>query len=129
MSDEARQYLLERFLSDAKTLRSRAASLGVSRPPAGPDAATSTRMAEACDRVAALIRSLPANEPPGIMLQSLATLALPLEDLARESADSPAVRSVYVGAATRIRELLAKEASAARRRDDPAASRRRGDDR
>jgi hypothetical protein len=118
------QYLLDRFVTDAATLRARSAALRGAPPSAGPDAATSAKMAEACDRVVSLIRSLPAHEPPGIMLQSLATLTLPLEELSRKQADVPAVRAVYAGAATRIRELLEAEASAARLRDQPIADRR-----
>jgi hypothetical protein len=119
MTMDARQYLLDRFVTDAATLRARAASLRGGSPAPGPDAATSERMAEACDRVAALIESVPPNEPPGIMLQSLATLTLPLEELSRKQSDAPAVRSVFAGAATRIRELLEAEAAAARLRDEP----------
>lgn len=119
MTMDARQYLLDRFVSDAAVLRARAASLRAGPPVPGPDAPTSAKMAEACDRVAELIESVPENEPPGIMLQSLATLTLPLEELSRKQSDLPAVRSVYAGAATRIRELLEAEAAAARLRDEP----------
>ena len=124
MTMDARQYLLDRFITDAATLRGRAATLRNAPPAAGPDATTSTKMAEACDRVAELIQSLPDDEPPGIMLQSLATLTLPLEELSRKQAEAPAVRAVYAGAATRIRELLEAEASAARARDQPTVNQR-----
>ena len=124
MRQDARQYLLDRFTTDATALRSRAESLRSAKSSPGPDADTSIRMAEACERVAQLVRELPANEPPGIMLQSLATLTLPLEDLSRAHAREPAVRAVYAGAATRIRELLDAEAAAARVRDNPLPARK-----
>lgn len=106
---DARRYLLDRFEGDAATLRSRAAMLqAATQKQPGPDAATSLRMAEACDRVAALVRTVrPADD--GIMLQLLAALTIPLDESARENAHDPAVRAVYAGAATRIREMLAAE--------------------
>lgn len=113
MSVDARQYLLNRFESDATTLRARAAQLKSSAQQApGPDAATSMRMADACDRVAGLVRNVRAGEK-GIVLQDLAALTLPLEDLARQHTKEPAVRAVYAGAATRIREMLQAEADEA----------------
>ena len=127
MTLDARQYLLERFTTDATTLRARAEALRTRPPSAGPDAATSAQMAEACEHVADLVRSLPENEPAGIMLQSLATLTFPLDDLSRAHASAPAVRSVYAGAATRIRELLAAEDAAERHRDATATRRPGGD--
>ena len=123
MALDSRDYLLDRFTTDAATLRTRANALRRGPAAPGPDAQTSERMAEACDKVAQLISSVPENEPPGIMLQSLAALTMPLEEFARKEANAPAVRAVYTGAATRIRELLDAEASAARLRDDPSRNR------
>ena len=122
MKSDAREYLLDRFVTDAAALRTRAETLrSAARNVPGPDASTSLQMADACEKVAQLIRALPVTEPPGIMLQSLATLTLPLEDLAKSSAKTPAVRAVFIGAATRIRELLDAEAAAAKARDNPGS--------
>lgn len=122
MTLDARQYLLDRFTTDASALRARADALRTAAQPSpGPDAGTSLRMAEACEHVAQLVGAVPEGEPPGIMLQSLSALTLPLEELARTHAAAPAVRSVYAGAATRIRELLEAEKATARTRDNPAA--------
>jgi hypothetical protein len=123
-----RDYLLERFSTDAATLRARAQSLQATAAGApGPDAQASLRMAEACDQVALLVRSVDPDEPPATALQSIAALTLPLEELARANADTPAVRAVYSGAATRIRELLAAEARAAEGGvQSPGAARRPG---
>ena len=53
MSADIREYLIERFRTDAQTLRQRAAAIaGAARPAPGPDAALSRAMADACDDVA-----------------------------------------------------------------------------
>lgn len=110
MSQTAHDYLHERFRNDAATLLDRAASLarGVRMP--GPDATLSRRMADACTDVAARIASLPRAGAAG--LDALLTLATTLDAVAGTVTDAPAVRAVYAGAATRMREVVHAERAA-----------------
>ncbi len=106
-------------MADAATLRARAEALradatrgGGRAPSPGPDAATSGRMADACEAVVRLLRNLPATGDASDVdreaaLEALAALVPVLEGEARASGGAPAVRSVYAGAATRVREVLA----------------------
>jgi hypothetical protein len=113
---DPREYLLDRFTTDAATLRDRAAAWRpASPPPAGPDAATSARMADACDEVATLVRNTPPADDLPALLAGLAALVPTLEAHAARHAGTPPVRAVYAGAATRIRELLVAEQRAAMR--------------
>lgn len=100
---DPRAYLLDRFRADATTLRERMAALeaGAARP--GPDAATSRAMAAACDEVVDLITGLP-NGDPGGRREALHGLLPRLQELAQRHAGQPAVRAVYAGAITRIRD-------------------------
>ena len=116
MPADIREYLLDRFQSDAATLRQRAETLrGASRPSPGPNAALSTSMAEACERVVALAEELPENAPVDVIIDALKLLVPKLMQLANspEASASPPIRSVYVGACTRAQELIAAESSAA----------------
>ena len=114
-----RAYLLDRFRTDAAALRQRADALrsaarsgGSLQPVPGPDAATSDRMAAACDDVVAMLTAIPDGSDPAAVLSSIAALS-PLLDLkAQRETSSPAVRAVYAGAATRIREVQQVEATA-----------------
>lgn len=111
MSD-IREYLLDRFTTDASTLRQRADALrGAPKPSAGPDAVLSAAMADACDHVVALVEQLPVDAPVDAMLDSLKALVPKLMQIAAspEASKSPAIRAVYVGACTRAQELIAKE--------------------
>ncbi|MCU0634612.1 MAG: hypothetical protein MUE41_07045 [Gemmatimonadaceae bacterium] len=87
--------LLERFTTDATTLRERA------RGPvrAGPSHARSGEMADACDAIVALITATPADR------DALAALGRTFD--ARAAAAPAATQPVWRGAATRVRELLA----------------------
>ena len=112
MSSDIRTYLVERFRSDADTLRQRAAALGsAAKPAAGPDAILSRRMADACDDVAHLAELLPVDCTLVEMLTALQALIPELNRRANapELNSVPAIRSVYVGAATRVQELIAAE--------------------
>ena len=119
MTSSAREYLLGRFRADAETLRQRAAALERGVATAGPDAATSRRMAEACADVVALLEHLGATRTTsnGVArepdLDDIAALVPVLELRAAAEVAMPSVRAVYVGAATRIREILAAESRAA----------------
>ena len=116
MPSDIREYLLDRFKTDAATLRQRADSLiGVSTPSAGPNAALSTAMADACDHVVALAEQLPEHAPVGVMLDALKVLVPKLLQVANspEALASPAIRAVYQGACTRAQELIAAETNAA----------------
>ncbi len=124
----ARAYLLDRFRADAAALRLRAESLGSretrrSAPTPGPDASTSARMADACDAVVAMIEAVAESMDATRMLADLGALAPLLTQRAALEANAPAVRAVYLGAATRIREVEAAELRAV-----PAASERDGRD-
>lgn len=102
----ARAYLLERFHSDALILRERATTLtsGTERP--GPDAATSQLMAAACDDVVVMLQAIAPSEDAADDLRAIEALVPLLEERAQRQ-QLPAVRSVYHGAATRIREVRA----------------------
>ncbi len=102
-------YLLDRFRTDAETLRQRAAALRMAPTQPGPDAATSQRMAEACDTVIAMIEAIPAADDSVVVASSLTALIPLLERHATMVASAPPVRAVYAGAATRIREVVDAE--------------------
>lgn len=113
MSDgTAREYLIDRFRGDAVALRDRVAALAKGTKMPGPDVAMSTRMAEACETVAAMLEALPEESPDGSLGDLLALVPL-LERRAQEQVAQPPVRAVYAGAATRIREVYEAEARAA----------------
>ena len=106
------QYLLGRFRTDASALRERAAALRNQKPKGGPDAATSMRMAEACDEVVAMVVAIPDDDDPATVIAALTALVPRLERRASAVASAPPVRAVFVGAATRIREIADAEARA-----------------
>ena len=106
------QYLLGRFRTDADALRERAAALRNEKPKGGPDAATSLRMAEACDEVVAMVGAIPDNDDAAVVIDALTSLIPLLERRAAAVATAPLVRAVFVGAATRIREIAEAEARA-----------------
>ena len=118
MTLSARDYLLGRFRTDGATLRQRAIVLDSGVASSGPNAATSRRMADACDDVVVMLERLGAARPAatGVThepdLDDIAALAPVLESRAAAEVAMPLVRAVYVGAATRIREILAAELSA-----------------
>lgn len=116
MPSEPRAYLLERFRSDAVTLRQRADALRAARAagdaPPGPDAATSERMARACDDVVAMLEAIPDGDDASAVLSSIAALSPLLDQRAQREASVPAIRAVYAGAATRIREVQQVDAAA-----------------
>jgi hypothetical protein len=116
MSGDIREYLTERFRSDAITLRERANALKASsKPVVGPDATLSNAMADACEHVATLAEALPQHSSLPEMLAALNALLPVLNSHAEQPslARTPAVRAVYVGAATRVHEVIAAEARAA----------------
>ncbi len=107
MSDDPLAYLLDRFATDATTLRARAAHLaGKNAPEHGPDAEASIRMAEACEDVLALLNDIEV-ESDDEMLDALDDLGPELHALSERATDA-FVRSVYGGAATRISEIVRK---------------------
>ncbi|MEP6833083.1 MAG: hypothetical protein ABJB74_06795 [Gemmatimonas sp.] len=120
MPADIREYLLDRFTSDSTTLRHRAESLqaqsqtDVNKPSPGPNAALSSAMANACDNVVALAQQLPEHASVAVIVDALQVMVPKLTQLANspEAASSPAVRSVYMGASTRVQELIAAESSA-----------------
>lgn len=115
MAADIRDYLIDRFRGDAETLRLRAASLaGAKKPSPGPDAALSSAMADACEDVVALAEALPPNAPLDEIVTALQRMVPELSERANAPASmaSPAVRSVYAGACTRVQELIAAETSA-----------------
>ncbi len=117
MTLSARAYLLDRFRTDSAALHQRAASLSAAgrksaAPTPGPDADASRRMAVACDTVVAMIDAVPESLDAVQSLASIAALLPLLEHRAAQETSSPAVRAVYIGAATRIREVQAAESRA-----------------
>ena len=119
MTHGPRAYLIDRFRADANALHHRALALSsasesapVTSPPLpGPDSTTSARMAAACDDVVAMLEAIPDIGDHATMLVSLGALLPLLEHRAQHDASTPAVRAVYVGAATRIREVQELEAT------------------
>lgn len=115
MTHDPRSYLLDRFLADASTLRTRAAELAAAPPRHGPDAAASERMARACDDVVSRLRALP-DDVAG-QVAGLEALAPALRALSEQASD-PFVRSVYGGAATRVGDIATQERAAMLDGDD-----------
>lgn len=109
-------YLLDRFRTDADTLRARAAALRAAPAQPGPDAAMSMAMAHACDTVTAMLQAVPATSDAPTLLASLQALIPLFEEHARAET-APPVRAVYVGAATRVREVTNAEAQHLRSAD------------
>lgn len=109
MSTTAREYLVDRFSTDALALRERMAVLARGTKVPGPDAATSKRMAEACEEVVAMLQAIVNNGHAAVELDAIMVLVPLLELRAAEQQSNPAVRSVYAGAATRIREVRTAE--------------------
>jgi hypothetical protein len=108
MTASPRRYLAGRFRADAEALHQRASALGAAParggpPRGGPDAAMSTRMAVACETVVALVEGVPSGAAEG---EGLAALIPVLEARAAAHLAEAPVRAVYVGAATRVREVL-----------------------
>ena len=104
-----RTYLIDRFRADAAALRQRVVLLQSGAPPLGPDALTSLRMAEACDDVIAIVEAIPESDETTAVVSTLTAIIPLLERRAAAASDAPAVRAVYAGAATRIREIAAAE--------------------
>lgn len=113
MTATAREYLVNRFQADAVALRDRVALMARGTKVPGPDAATSRRMADSCDDVAALLLALAHTGDAHADLDAIMALLPLLEQRADGQKSNPAVRSVYAGAATRIREICAAESQAA----------------
>ncbi len=112
MAETAREYLIHRFRGDAQSLRERTTSLQRGANIPGPDAATSGRMADACDDVVQLLEGIGPHDDAQRELAALVALIPLLEDRAKAGGQVPPVRAVYAGAATRIREVDAAEAKA-----------------
>ena len=107
-----RTYLLTRFQADADALRQRAAALRGGPAMPGPDAATSSQMADACEKVVAMVSAVSAHDDAAREITSLLAL-VPLLDQHASVSSAPTVRAVFVGAATRIREVRDAEARTA----------------
>ena len=113
MSTTAREYLVNRFQTDAAVLRERVAAIARGTKVPGPDAATSGRMADACDEVVAMLLAIADHGDADAELDAIMALVPLLEHRASGQTSNPAVRSVFAGAATRIREVRSAEAQAA----------------
>ena len=100
MSDPLAERLAARFRDDAQALRARAIVLDTQRGPRGhgPTAAACRAMADACDRVSALLGTA-ADE-------SALRAAVPALEKLRTAERSTDVRYVYDGALTRLRQSL-----------------------
>ena len=118
MTTTARDYLVNRFQTDAVVLRERVALLARGTKVPGPDAATSSRMADACDEVVAMLLAIASHGDASVELDAIMALVPLLEHRATEQQSNPAIRSVYAGAATRIREVRLAEARSSPAHDD-----------
>ncbi len=112
MTQTARDYLVDRFRTDAEVLRQRADTLKPGIKTAGPDAATSQRMAEACDEVVTMLSAIALHDDADAVLSAIGALVPLLEQRASAHSAMPPVRAVYIGAATRIQEVRDAEARA-----------------
>ena len=100
MTQNLPQYLAECFSGDARALRDRATKLGNARGP-GPTSVQCRAMADACDRVSALLTGARDAATLGALIPLLE------QTLADErSADA---RHVYAGALARLRQTLGDE--------------------
>ena len=99
-------------------LRERVALLARGTKVPGPDAATSSRMADACDEVVAMLLAIASHGDASAELDAIMALVPLLEHRATEQQSNPAIRSVYAGAATRIREVRLAEAQSSPACDD-----------
>lgn len=120
MTTTAREYLVNRFQTDAAVLRERVALMARGTKVPGPDAATSSRMADACDEVVAMLTAIASTGDAGAELDAIMALVPLLDRRATEHQSNPAVRSVYAGAATRIREIRSAEAHSAQADGSPS---------
>ena len=118
MTTTARDYLVNRFQTDAVVLRERVALLARGTKVPGPDAATSSRRADACDEVVAMLLAIASHGDASVELDAIMALVPLLEHRATEQQSNPAIRSVYAGAATRIREVRLAEARSSPAHDD-----------
>ncbi len=112
MSQDIREYLIERFRADADTLRQRAVAIaGAAKPAPGPDVTLSRAMADACDDVAALAAQLPERASVDEIVDALQALLpqLAARTTSVQAQKAPALKAVYVGASTRVQELIAAE--------------------
>jgi hypothetical protein len=110
MTTTARDYLVNRFQTDAVVLRERVALMARGTKVPGPDAATSSRMADACEEVVAMLLAIASHGDADAELDAIMALVPLLEHRATAQQATPPVRSVYAGAATRIREVRSAEA-------------------
>lgn len=101
MPSPVAEHLADRFASDARALRARAEVLSSARGarPIGPNAESTRRMADACDRVRALFADVPDDDAARALLPTLAGL------VAGARADDE--RHVYAGAVSRLSDALA----------------------
>jgi hypothetical protein len=108
MSSPIAEHLAERFASDARALRARADALAAAARapggarPVGPNAESTRRMADACDRVRALFDDVPDDDAARALLPTLAGL------VAGARADDE--RHVYAGAVSRLGDALRGDA-------------------
>lgn len=104
MREHIEQYLIKRFTDDARILRGRATSLRSGANMPGPDAATSERMAGACEDVADVLRGIddiPVDNPRDGLMAVLSAL----EQRMHEHRSDSQLRAVYAGAISRLREI------------------------
>lgn len=72
----------------------------------------SSRMADACDAVVAMVSAIVADPDVAVEVEALIALVPLLEQRAAAAESFPPVRAVYAGAATRIREVRDVESRA-----------------
>lgn len=106
MSLTARDYLISRFTEDARALHERVSTMRRGTKVPGPDAATSERMADACEDVIDLLEEIGADGEEEPDTTALAAALVPqLEARMKQHQAQAAVRSVYAGAIARLREV------------------------
>jgi hypothetical protein len=99
MPSDIAAHLAERFASDARALRARAAALGAApRRSAGPTAESCRVMADACDRIEQLFADAESDEAVRALLPMLGGLVV--------GARSEGERHVYAGAVSRVHQAL-----------------------
>ena len=114
MTDPLAERLSARFRDDAQALLSRASVLeargGQGPRPNGPSAAACRQMADACERVSALLAA--AADTAALRA------ALPELERLRAAERSSDARNVYDGAVTRLRQTLDQDGAASDDDDD-----------
>lgn len=105
MSLHASEYLIQRCAEDARVLHERVATMRRGTRIPGPDAATSERMADACEDIIELLDDLASDVAEPLTTAALLEMLTPHLEARIKQQSHAAVRAVYAGAIARLREM------------------------